>query len=648
MTRIEKADPPQGVQHPLEPLTAAEIKTAVAVLRDEKSLVKTVRFVSVVLQEPSKDYVHSFVRGGKLLREAFVVLFDNGKNQCFEAIVCLADKCIRSWKHVPGVQPTMTADEQIECEQAVLESAEFQAACRRHGVEDMSLVMVDIWTAGNYGAQEESNRRLARPLCFVRSDPTDNGYARPIEGLRPVVDLNEMKVLRVEDYGYVPLPPQAGNYRADRVKNLRKDIKPLEVTQPEGPSFEVNGHQVTWQKWDLIIGFNSREGLTLHNLSYQDGSRKRSILYRASLSEMVVPYGDPSPTQNKKNAFDTGEYGMGQCANSLELGCDCLGHIKYFDAVMTNSRGELQTIKNAICLHEEDYGILWKHTDRRHTQPEVRRSRRLVISSISTVENYEYGFFWYLYQDGTIQFEVKLTGILSLGALAPDSKTKYGTMMAPQLYAPNHQHFFNVRLDFDLDGAANSVYEFNVKGEPKSDTNSYGNAFYAQPTLFKTEREARRRLKLETGRHWKIVNDHIKNEMGDSVGYKFIPGDNCLPYAAATASWRKRAGFVNHHVWVTPYQADEKFAAGNYPNQHKGGDGLVKWTQKNRSVADTDVVFWYTMGHTHLPRTEDYPVMPAAYIGFLLKPAGFFTSNPANDLPPSPKAVKSGGSSCCQ
>ena len=220
--------------------------------------------------------------------------------------------------------------------------------------------------------------------------------------------------------------------------------------------------------------------------------------------------------------------------------------------------------------------------------------------------------------------------------------------MAPQLYAPNHQHFFNVRLDFDLDGAANSVYEFNVKGEPKSDTNSYGNAFYAQPTLFKTEREARRRLKLETGRHWKIVNDHIKNEVGDSVGYKFIPGDNCLPYAAATASWRKRAGFVNHHVWVTPYQADEKFAAGNYPNQHKGGDGLVKWTQKNRSVADTDVVFWYTMGHTHLPRTEDYPVMPAAYIGFLLKPAGFFTSNPANDLPPSPKAVKSGGSSCCQ
>ena len=97
--------------------------------------------------------------------------------------------------------------------------------------------MVDIWSAGNYGTEEDRTRRLARPLCFVRTDPTDNGYARPIEGLRPVVDLNEMKVIRVEEYGHWPLPPQPGNYAADRVTNFRTDIKPLEITQPDGPSF---------------------------------------------------------------------------------------------------------------------------------------------------------------------------------------------------------------------------------------------------------------------------------------------------------------------------------------------------------------------------------------------------------------------------
>jgi primary-amine oxidase len=118
----------------------------------------------------------------------------------------------------------------------------------------------------------------------------------------------------------------------------------------------------------------------------------------------VVPSGDPRPTQARKNAFDVGEYGMGMCANGLQLGCDCLGAISYLDADLCDSRGRGLTIPNAICIHEEDYGILWKHTDRRLPHnPEVRRSRRLVVSSISTVENYEYGFYWYFYQDGNIE-----------------------------------------------------------------------------------------------------------------------------------------------------------------------------------------------------------------------------------------------------
>lgn len=633
------------IHHPLEPLTPEEMKAAVRILRDRKKLGSKVRVVSIVLREPDKASVRKFEAGTKIRRDAFAVLFDNGANKCFEAVVSLDQERVKSWKHIAGVQPTMTADEQIECEKVVLESEEFREACKRHGVEDISLVMVDIWTAGHYGTAEESTKRLARPLCFVRSDPTDNGYARPIEGLRPVVDLNEMKVIRVEDYGYTPLPMGSANYRADRVKKFRTDIKPLEITQPDGPSFSVKGHEVSWQKWNFVIGFNAREGLTLHNLSYQDGDKRRSILYRASLSEMVVPYGDPGPTQNRKNAFDSGEYGMGQCANSLQLGCDCLGHIKYFDAVMTDSRGELQIIQNAICMHEEDYGLLWKHTDRRGNHVESRRSRRLVISSISTVENYEYGFFWYLYQDGNIQFEIKLTGILSLGALPPSQKSKYGCLVAPGVYAPNHQHFFNMRLDFDVDGPKNSVYEINVEAEGKGQKNPHNNAFFARSTRLETEKKARRNLNLESGRFWKIVNDNVKNEVGESVGYKFMAGDNCVPYATKETSWYRRAGFVSNHVWVTPFDDSEMFAAGKYPNQHKGGEGLIKWTKKNRSVANTDVVFWYTMGHTHLPRPEDYPVMPTSYIGFLLKPAGFFSMNPANDVPPS---AKSGASkSCC-
>jgi primary-amine oxidase len=242
---------------------------------------------------------------------------------------------------------------------------------------------------------------------LLRTDPADNGYAHPIEGIRPVVDLNRMQVIRVVEYGKWPLPPQPRNYSVEKIATHRIDIRPLAITQPEGPSFTLEGNHIGWKNWDFVIGFNAREGLTIHHVRYQDKGRKRPIRYRGSLTEMVVPYGDPRPTQMRKNAFDVGEYGMGMCANSLQLGCDCLGYIQYLDGHLCDRRGRELAIPNAICIHEEDFGILWKDTDRRLPHaPEVCRSRRLVVSSISTVENYEYGFFWYFYQDGSIQFEI--------------------------------------------------------------------------------------------------------------------------------------------------------------------------------------------------------------------------------------------------
>jgi primary-amine oxidase len=637
---------PQTINHPLEPLTAAEVASAVHILKDAGKVTPTTRFISVSLREPPKESVHQLDPKNPPPRQAFAVLFDNATNSCYEATLDLKAAKLTKHVHIPGAQPTMSIDEQIECEQAVLSSPEVKAALKKHcGTDDVSLLMADIWSAGNYGDADEQGQRLARPLLFLRKDPTDNGYARPIEGFRPLVDLNQMKVIRIEEYGSWPLPPGECNYAADRVPNQRTDIKALEIMQPEGPSFEVNGYQVKWQNWSFVIGFNAREGLTLHNLKYRDGKEERSVLYRASLTEMVVPYGDPAPSQRRKNAFDVGEYGMGMCANSLRLGCDCLGLIKYFDAHMCDSRGRPLTIENAICMHEEDFGVLWKHTDRRlPDKPEVRRSRRLVVSSFSTVENYEYGFFWYLYQDGTIQLEVKLTGILSLGAFQPGEQPRYGNLVAPQVYAPNHQHFFNVRLDFDLDGTANTVQQLDAVAEPEGPSNTYGNAFVAQATPLKSEKQARAHLKLETGRTWKIINPSRKNHVGVPVGYRFLPGDNAFPLAHPSAWWRKRARFVDYHVWVTPYHADEQFAAGNYPNQQAADGGLIRWTEQDRPIENTDVVLWYTMGHTHLPRPEDYPVMPTAYIGFTLKPSGFFNLNPANDVPPS-KAKAAGG--CC-
>jgi primary-amine oxidase len=471
----------------------------------------------------------------------------------------------------------------------------------------------------------------------VRSDLSDNGYAHPIEGVLALVDLNAMEVVKIEDNGVVPLPPQHGNYTPEAIGQMRTDIKPLAITQSEGPSFTVNGHEVSWQKWHFRLGFTPREGVVLHTISYEDQGRQRPIIYRASLAEMVIPYGDPSPNHRRQNAFDVGEYGVGMLANALELGCDCLGSIHYFDTFMTDSRGNVLKLPNAICMHEEDYGILWKHIDWRTNQTEVRRSRRLVVSFIATVGNYEYGYFWYFYQDGTIQFEAKMTGIMNTGAVPAGVTPKYGRLVAPQLNAPIHQHFFNFRLDMMVDGPNNSVYEVHTESVPMGPENPLGNAFFAKSTLLSKESEAQQVIDPLSARNWKIANPSVLNGVGEPVSYKLIPGENVLPFAHPESSVMKRATFARKHLWVTPYARDERYPAGDYPNQHAGGAGLPAWTQADRSIENTDVVLWYTMGAHHVPRPEDWPVMPAGYFGFTLKPDGFFDRNPALDIPPAPK-----------
>jgi primary-amine oxidase len=377
------------------------------------------------------------------------------------------------------------------------------------------------------------------------------------------------------------------------------------------------------------------EGLVLHTVGYEDGGRLRSILHRASISEMVVPYGHPGPMHGWKNAFDAGEWGLGRMANSLTNGCDCLGEIRYLDATFADEHGEATTIANAICLHEEDYGILWKHQDMHAGTTEVRRSRRMVISSIATVGNYEYGFYWYLYLDGTIQLEVKLTGIMSTMAIDPATgAVDHATQVAPALAAPYHQHLFCARLDLDVDGPVNEVHEVDVVPDPAGADNPWGNGFHTQVTVLANELAARRCVDPSRSRTWKIVNPDVRNRLGQPVAYKLIPGSTPTLLADPTSSVGGRAGFAAHNLWVTPYRPDERRAAGEHPNQSGGGDGLPAWTAADRDLTGTDVVLWHSFGVTHIPRPEDWPVMNVEYAGFQLVPFGFFDRNPALDVPP--------------
>jgi primary-amine oxidase len=452
-----------------------------------------------------------------------------------------------------------------------------------------------------------------------------------------VVDVSTDEVIDVIDSGPLPIPPEAGNYGTADVGSMRTDLKPIEITQPDGPSFVVDGHEIRWQKWRLRFSVHAVEGLVIHTVGYEDQGRVRPILHRASIAEMVVPYGasrSGGPAHWWKNAFDAGEWGLGRMIQTLELGCDCLGHIRYFDAVLPDEMGGGRTVANAVCLHEEDFGIGWKHVDLWTGTNEVRRSRRLVLSTISTVGNYEYGFYWYFYLDGTIQLEVKLTGILQTGAVDPDSPPgDHGALLAPGLWGPNHQHMFCARLDVEVDGPANSVYEVDVTGAPVGPDNPAGNAILAKSTLLASELGARRLADPTKSRRWNITSANARNRLGQPTAYALLPTAIPTLLADPASSVAGRAAFAAANLWVTPAHPDQRRPAGNHPNQSNWGDGLPEWTAADRPIVDTDLVVWHTFGVTHVPRPEDWPVMPVEYTGFALKPVGFFERNPALDVP---------------
>jgi primary-amine oxidase len=264
----------------------------------------------------------------------------------------------------------------------------------------------------------------------------------------------------------------------------------------------------------------------------------------------------------------------------------------------------------------------------------VRRMRRLVISSIVTVGNYEYCYYWHLYQDGTIEYEVKLSGVISDGALAPgEAEPGSGMLVAPGVYGPHHQHFFGVRLDMMLDGPGNSVYEMDSVPIPRGPENPAGNAWRVEETLIARESESGRLADARRARYWKIVNPSARNALGKPVGYRLHPETGVLPMYDADAHAIKRARFTEKQLWVTAYDPDELYPTGDFPNQHPGGGGLPEYVAKDRPLEDADIVVWHTFCAHHVVRPEDWPVMPVTRVGFTLRPDGFFDGNPALDLP---------------
>jgi primary-amine oxidase len=634
----------EGRRHPLDALTADDLIRSRRVLDRAGLLPDSTRFALVQLHEPPKDEVLAWTSGASVDRQIFSVLLDTATGDVTEAIVSLDREQVLSTVAVPTRewpygQPGLVVGELATLDGVVRNDPRWQEAMRTRGITDLDGCRILPLSAGQFEFPDEVGHRVMRAITLFQERPADIPWSRPVEGVIAYVDLIERRVIAFFDYGGAGLPPRQPGLGEGEWGPVRTTLRPLAITQPDGPSFRVDGSAVEWEGWSFRVGFDAREGLVLHQVGYADNGRVRPIMYRASISEMVVPYADPHAMRFWISYFDEGEYGLGRLATPLTLGCDCLGKIHYFDAVYADDLGEPVLLDKVVCLHEEDAGVLWKHHDYFSGTRETRRSRRLVVSFWAAIGNYDYGFFWYLYQDGTIEFEVKLTGIpLGVATLAAGD---HAAQMTPAVAAPFHQHLFSVRLDMTVDGGPNTVEEVDVVGVEDAADNPYGNAFTTRTTVIAREADAGRLADAGCSRAWHIVNRARRNGVGGPVGYKLVPASNPVLLAQPGSSVAKRAVFATKHLWVTRYDPRERYAAGPYPNQHAGGGGLPEYQSADRSLVDENVVVWHTFGSTHVPRTEDWPVMPVERVGFALKPVNFFDRNPALDLPQS-----SPGSEC--
>jgi primary-amine oxidase len=625
--------------HPLEPLSADEFRQAAALLRRDSGVTESYRFASIALDEPPKADVRAWRDGDPIGRRALAVVWDRADNRTYEAIVDLTADRVESLRHVPDVCPNFTIDEYHDADEAMRAHPDVIAALAARGITDMSLVLIEVWTYGRALMPERyRDRRLGWCDVWHRATPDGNPYAHPVSGLKIILDMNTLELLEIQnDHDHGEPAVNAEYIPGIWAGEPRTDLKPLRITQPEGVSFTLDGTELRWQNWSMRIGFNYREGPVIHQVSYDEHGTEREIAYRLSFSEMVVPYRDTSFDHYRRTAFDIGEWGLGFMTTSLELGCDCLGEIAYLDAVLHDTKGEPYTITNAICIHEEDNAVLWKHVDHR-TGAEVRRMRRLVVSCHATVANYEYLVYWRFYQDGNIECEVRATGLMvttPFGDQAGPPPT--GAVVDERTYAPYHQHFLVARLDLDVDGNENTVIEVDSEALPVSAENPYGLAVVTRERPVRSESDAARDYNWPSQRTWKVTNPNRTNSLGQHVAYKLVPSASIPPLMDPNTPQYVRAPVIGHTLWVTRQHDDERWPCGAYPTQSESDDGMTRWIADDEPLENTDVVVWYVFGIHHITRIEDWPIMPADIVSFWLKPSGFFDQNPSIDVAATPR-----------
>ncbi|MCM3653736.1 stalk domain-containing protein [Metabacillus litoralis] len=641
--QIEKGD------HPLDPLTPKEIENTVSVLKKSGKYKESLRFTEITLKLPEKkkvwDWTLSNEKKETFARIAEFIALD-GK-QVIEGEVDLSIKKLVSWNKIDGVHGMVIIDDFATVQTAIESSEEYIKALKKRDIEDVKKVVTTPLTVGYFDGEDglEHEQRLLKVVSYLNTGD-GNFWAHPIENLVATVDLEQKKVIKVEDEGVIPVPMQLNAYDGRDYKD-KVEVKPLNLTEPDGKNYEIKGNTISWQEWDFHLRMDTRVGPVLSTVTYNDEGKKRKIMYEGSLGGMIVPYGDPDVGWYFKSYLDAGDYGMGQLTAPFEKGTDVPENAVLLDATIADNAGKPYTIKNAMAVFERYAGPEYKHADlATFTEENQSRERReLVMRWVSTIGNYDYIFDWVLSQNGTIKIDVGASGIEAVKGVKTKTMhdetakedTKYGTLLDNNIVGTTHQHIYNFRLDLDVDGEDNTLTEINPIVEENKDGGPRKSVMVTEQKTVTTEQEAIQ--KSDPSMIRLLSNYNKENKVGNPVSYQIIPfagGTHPIAKGALFSEddWLlNRVNFMDKQIWVTNYDPNERYPEGKYPNRSKTDTGLKQYTADNSSIENTDNVVWMTTGATHVARAEEWPMMPTEWVHAMLKPWNFFDRTPTLDLP---------------
>ncbi len=625
------ADIPSAPVHPLDGLTPAELGVMRDVLTTSGLVAPSTRYPYVGLHPPDKAEVAAWSPGSAFGRAADVVLHDVDTGAITEAVVDLVGRTVVSTTPAPQLIPGYVSEEFTDAINAAKNDIGMVRALDARGIQPNAAICY-AFSPGAARAAEEVGKRLLRVSCYARDGAGSSFWSRPIESLVATVDVDTDQVLSVVDGGSHPTT-------TDTPVASRPALAPIEIGAPRGSNVTVAGSSAEWAGWRFRWRFERRVGMIIDEVSIDAGTGRVPVLYEASLSDLYVPYQNPDPAWSWRTFLDAGEFGLGSTMSELQPGIDCPTTAIFAPGVVVNDLGDANTLARAICLFERPTGTpSWRHAGGDIGQAAVGAAggTELVARAISTVGNYDYLVDVVFGLDGSIRFDVAAAGVVLQQAVDAADETAFeasaahdhGVLVAPNLVGVHHDHFLAFRLDLDVGGTANRFVDRHLVAAPVGGDQGRTGIWQTSDEL--TAVEGPVALPAVPGSDVWRFEGATTNALGQRPAYVLDPmGAMATPLVAPDDPGLARAPWSASPLWVTAYDPTQIWAGGrSLPDGGAPEDGLPVWVAAQRSIVDTDLVAWFTVGFHHIVRAEDLPTMPIHRAGFELRPENVFPANP--------------------